>query len=340
MSLIFRRIVDGDVQIVDPTTAEQRLAKKNELKARGTLLMALPDKHQLKFNIYKDAKSLMEAIEKRFGVTAAPSITTASSKATVSTLPNVDSLSDAVIYSFFASQSNSPKLDNEDMKQIDPGDLEEMDLKSPRDNKNKDTPRRTVPVEVSTSNALVSQCSSSSLGSDNESQVSDKTGLGFDSQLFNSQVFDCKELHDYESDNTVPKNLKNDRPDAPIVEDWISDSKDETKIESVPNQREPSCVKSSEHVNTSKESVKEVTPNTQAEKLRTNNQKFRDHKINWKQKACFVCRSLNHLIKDCDYYEKQMVQNPAWNSTMRVNHQNSVRMTHPHSIGMLFQQQF
>nr|GFA39564.1 hypothetical protein [Tanacetum cinerariifolium] len=29
--------------------------------------MALPDKHQLKFNIYKDAKSLMEAIEKRFG---------------------------------------------------------------------------------------------------------------------------------------------------------------------------------------------------------------------------------------------------------------------------------
>nr|GEV69818.1 hypothetical protein [Tanacetum cinerariifolium] len=44
-----------------------RLAKKNKLKANGTLLMALPDKHQLKFNIYKDAKSLMEAIEKQFG---------------------------------------------------------------------------------------------------------------------------------------------------------------------------------------------------------------------------------------------------------------------------------
>nr|GFC11142.1 ribonuclease H-like domain-containing protein [Tanacetum cinerariifolium] len=29
--------------------------------------MALPDKHQLKFNSHKDAKSLMEAIEKRFG---------------------------------------------------------------------------------------------------------------------------------------------------------------------------------------------------------------------------------------------------------------------------------
>nr|GEZ18415.1 hypothetical protein [Tanacetum cinerariifolium] len=60
------RIVDGVVQVIAPTTAEQRLAKKNELKARETLLMALPDKHQLKFNIHKDAKSLMEAIEKRF----------------------------------------------------------------------------------------------------------------------------------------------------------------------------------------------------------------------------------------------------------------------------------
>nr|GFD35379.1 ribonuclease H-like domain-containing protein [Tanacetum cinerariifolium] len=29
--------------------------------------MALPDKHQLKFNSHKDAKKLMEAIEKRFG---------------------------------------------------------------------------------------------------------------------------------------------------------------------------------------------------------------------------------------------------------------------------------
>nr|GEW44301.1 ribonuclease H-like domain-containing protein [Tanacetum cinerariifolium] len=61
------RIVEGVVQPVTPTTAEQKLARKNKLKARGTLLMALPDKHQLKFNSHKDAKTLMEAIEKRFG---------------------------------------------------------------------------------------------------------------------------------------------------------------------------------------------------------------------------------------------------------------------------------
>nr|GEW00677.1 hypothetical protein [Tanacetum cinerariifolium] len=61
------RVVEGVLQPVAPTTAEQRLARKNELKAHGTLLMALPDKHQLKFNSHKDAKTLMEAIEKRFG---------------------------------------------------------------------------------------------------------------------------------------------------------------------------------------------------------------------------------------------------------------------------------
>nr|GEW85774.1 hypothetical protein [Tanacetum cinerariifolium] len=61
------RVNEGVVQPLAPTTAEQRLARKNKLKARGTLLMALPDKHQLKFNTHKDAKTVMEAIEKRFG---------------------------------------------------------------------------------------------------------------------------------------------------------------------------------------------------------------------------------------------------------------------------------
>nr|GFA77855.1 ribonuclease H-like domain-containing protein [Tanacetum cinerariifolium] len=218
------RLVEGVAQPVAPTTLEQKLARKNELKARGTLLMALPDKHQLKFNSHKDAKSLMEAIEKRFGgntktkkvqktllkqqfknffgsssegldqihdklhklisqleihgtdledkslddlfnslkiyelevknssskatdsqnlafvsttpadstndsVSAAANVSAVGAKLSASTLLNVDSLSNVVIYSFFASQSSSPQLDNEDLKQIDADDLEEMDLK-------------------------------------------------------------------------------------------------------------------------------------------------------------------------------------------------------------------
>nr|GEU44310.1 hypothetical protein [Tanacetum cinerariifolium] len=61
------RVVEGVLQPVALITTEQRLAQKNELKARGTLFMALPNKHQLKFNSHKDANTLMEAIDKRFG---------------------------------------------------------------------------------------------------------------------------------------------------------------------------------------------------------------------------------------------------------------------------------
>ncbi|GJU05315.1 hypothetical protein Tco_1121745 [Tanacetum coccineum] len=60
-----KRTVDGVEQTYPPTTIEEKLARKNELKARGTLLMALPNEHQIKFNTYKCAKTLMEAIEKR-----------------------------------------------------------------------------------------------------------------------------------------------------------------------------------------------------------------------------------------------------------------------------------
>ncbi|GJW29863.1 hypothetical protein Tco_0046738 [Tanacetum coccineum] len=62
-----KRTVDGVEQTYPLATAEEKLARKNELKARGTLLMALPNELQLNFNSYKNAKSLMKAIEKRFG---------------------------------------------------------------------------------------------------------------------------------------------------------------------------------------------------------------------------------------------------------------------------------
>nr|GFC49541.1 hypothetical protein [Tanacetum cinerariifolium] len=52
-------------------------------------------------------------------VSAAASVSAACTKLLASPLPNVDSLSNAFIYSFFASQSTSPQLDNEDLKQID-----------------------------------------------------------------------------------------------------------------------------------------------------------------------------------------------------------------------------
>ncbi|GJU22461.1 ribonuclease H-like domain-containing protein [Tanacetum coccineum] len=62
---VLKRTVRETGQEYEPTIAEEKQDRRNEMKARGTLLMALPNKDQLKFHSYKDAKLLMEAIEKR-----------------------------------------------------------------------------------------------------------------------------------------------------------------------------------------------------------------------------------------------------------------------------------
>ncbi|GJT52038.1 hypothetical protein Tco_0978195 [Tanacetum coccineum] len=59
-------IVNGDAPIIasvstegpiPPKTAEQKLARKHELKAKSTLLLAIPDEHILKFHGIKDEKN-------------------------------------------------------------------------------------------------------------------------------------------------------------------------------------------------------------------------------------------------------------------------------------------
>ncbi|GJX58093.1 hypothetical protein Tco_0289483 [Tanacetum coccineum] len=54
-----------------PATAEEKTNKKNDVIARGLLLMALPNEHQLTFSQYPDAKSMFAAIKTRFGGNAA-----------------------------------------------------------------------------------------------------------------------------------------------------------------------------------------------------------------------------------------------------------------------------
>ncbi|GJW45598.1 hypothetical protein Tco_0077244 [Tanacetum coccineum] len=72
---LWRFIVNGDAPAclhqlvlkgpIPPKTAEQKLARKNELKAKSTLLLAIPDEHLLKFHRIKNAKTLWEAIKTR-----------------------------------------------------------------------------------------------------------------------------------------------------------------------------------------------------------------------------------------------------------------------------------
>nr|GEY51315.1 hypothetical protein [Tanacetum cinerariifolium] len=244
------RVIEGVVQPVAPTTAEQRLARKNELKAREKrfegnketkkvqktllkqqyenftgsninikFLKSLPAKWMTHTLIWRNKTYLEDqSLDDLFNslkiyevavkssstaststqniafvssntdstnepVSDAASVSAVSAKISVFALPNVDTLSNAVIYSFFASQSTSPQLDNDDLKHIYADDLEEMDLKwqmamltvecynchrkghfarecrSPKDtgrNGSAEPQGRNVPVETSTSNALVS----------------------------------------------------------------------------------------------------------------------------------------------------------------------------------------
>ncbi|GJS93705.1 hypothetical protein Tco_0800673 [Tanacetum coccineum] len=64
-------LVEGVEKVIPLTTAEEKAQRRLELKARSTLLMGIPNEHQLKFNSIKDAKSLLQAVEKRFGGNAA-----------------------------------------------------------------------------------------------------------------------------------------------------------------------------------------------------------------------------------------------------------------------------
>ncbi|GKC72047.1 hypothetical protein Tco_1117930 [Tanacetum coccineum] len=116
-------------------------------------------------------------------VNTAHGTTTTSTQATAVNSTTIDNLSDAVIYAFFASQPNSPQLDNKDLQQIHPDDLEEMDLRWQMDmltmrarrflkktgrkfsvnsnetigfDKNRENTRRVVLVETTTYNALIS----------------------------------------------------------------------------------------------------------------------------------------------------------------------------------------
>ncbi|GJY48428.1 hypothetical protein Tco_0438384 [Tanacetum coccineum] len=63
--------MEGVVTVMPITTAEEKAQRRLEVKARSTLMMGIPNEHQLKFNSIKDAKKLLEAVEKRFGGNAA-----------------------------------------------------------------------------------------------------------------------------------------------------------------------------------------------------------------------------------------------------------------------------
>ncbi|GJZ42642.1 hypothetical protein Tco_0589897 [Tanacetum coccineum] len=51
-----------------PSTTEENICKKNDVKARSLLLMALPNEHQLTFNQYVDAQSMLQKLVSRLAI--------------------------------------------------------------------------------------------------------------------------------------------------------------------------------------------------------------------------------------------------------------------------------
>nr|GEX82795.1 hypothetical protein [Tanacetum cinerariifolium] len=156
-------------------------------------------------------------------------------------------------------------------------------FKDSRRNGSAERQRKNVPVETSTSNALVSQCD----------------GVGSYDWSF-KQRMSLPIIHLWPSH--LQALLLIMRPSAPIIEDWVSDSEDESETKT------PQIVPT-------------ATPKPASLKP-TSNGKRRNIK------ACFVCKSLDHLIKDYDYHEKKMAQPTARHHAHRGTHKHYAQMTH------------
>nr|GEX49053.1 hypothetical protein [Tanacetum cinerariifolium] len=115
------------------------------------------------------------------------------------------------------------------------------------------------------------------------------------------------------------------RPSAPIIEDWVSESEDDFEAEILQNAL--SFVQPTEQVKTHRPSVKPTETSIPAANHKTVIPTPKTHGNNRNRKACFVCKSLTNLIKDCDYYEKKIAQTSARNHAKRGNHQQYARMT-------------
>ncbi|GJX66425.1 putative ribonuclease H-like domain-containing protein, partial [Tanacetum coccineum] len=60
--------MEGVMTAMPITTVEKKAQRRLEVKARSNLIIGIPNEHQLNFNSIKDAKLLLEAVEKRFGI--------------------------------------------------------------------------------------------------------------------------------------------------------------------------------------------------------------------------------------------------------------------------------
>ncbi|GKE82219.1 hypothetical protein Tco_1552219, partial [Tanacetum coccineum] len=107
------------------------------------------------------------------------------------------------------------------------------------------------------------------------------------------------------------------------------------------NTEKPKSVNDEEEVS----GGQKIRPENQTVKTRDEKSGQNSHKQGVgfrKVKACFVCKSTDHLIKDCNFHDKKSKESnlknvvntgkreskPVWDNTKRVNHQNFSKYPH------------
>nr|GEU34508.1 retrovirus-related Pol polyprotein from transposon TNT 1-94 [Tanacetum cinerariifolium] len=214
---------------------------------------------------------------------------------------NTDSVRDAISVSV---------LDNEDLKQIDVDDLEEIDL---RWTVAAEPQRRHVPVETSTLNALVSQCDGIESYDWSYQAQEEPTNFALMAITSSSSSSD-NELSPTKSAQDISYTT---RPMAPIIEDWVSDSEDESE----PNdpQSAPSFVQTSKHVKPSRHYIQSVQAPIFVATSKPTSPKSNCSSKRKNRKICFVCRSVDHLIKDYNFHAKPKNPSTPRNYALRVS---------------------
>ncbi|GJS76089.1 putative ribonuclease H-like domain-containing protein [Tanacetum coccineum] len=132
--------------------------------------------------------------------------------------------------------------------------------------------------------------------------------------------------------------------DAPIIEEYESDSDDEHVSLPSKEQETLSFANTIKYVKTPRQTVKKQNTCSKSPKPdKKDCSALMSKKLGlgygFTKKACFVCDSFSHLIRDCDFHEKRMAKQaevnkrmckgtgqrenrPVWNNVNRVNHQN------------------
>ncbi|GKE59951.1 hypothetical protein Tco_1510318 [Tanacetum coccineum] len=149
-------------------------------------------------------------------VNTAHGATTASTQATAVNSTTIDNLSDAVICAFFANgyaKHEGKEILKEHLKEV----LCEWAPRN-QENRNRENTRRVVPVETTTSNALVSCDGYGYDWSDQAEEGPTNFALmAYSSTSSNSEA-------SIDKSKAIRKNNG-----APLIEDWISDSEDKAE---------------------------------------------------------------------------------------------------------------